>query len=90
MRNADEYRVETNGCGRGTLSTAVESGSCQRSYSICVGQIGKIDEMPPVIFWKLMEVTRICTQDAKAMHSSDRDPKDVSSICFLGKYNVKS
>lgn len=49
-RNAEGNTSESNGGGRSRLSAATENGSCQRSYSIGVGQIGRIDEDGPCDF----------------------------------------
>lgn len=42
----------TNCNGRGKSSAASESGSCLRSYSVRLGQIGRIDEDVPCDFVK--------------------------------------
>lgn len=77
-RNAEgNYTSEINGGGRGKSSAASESGSCLRSYSIGVGQIGIIDEDAPCDFVETngSNKSMVYPRYAKALHFSNKDPK---------------
>ncbi|KAK1352161.1 hypothetical protein POM88_053665 [Heracleum sosnowskyi] len=55
-RNVKGNISQTNGGGQGKLISAVsEKGSCDRSYSIDLGQIGRIDEDGPCDFAEISE-----------------------------------